>query len=302
MVHGWRLHVEMKALLEAGLSKSAAAKRLGVNRRTVDRWRSSAARRGSRTPRAQKLDPYKGIIRARLAAYPERTSQRLFEEVREAGYPGSHSRVRDSVRGLRRAAPPPPARRFETPPGHQGQVDFGTFRTPWGRRHALVVVLGHSRLMWCEFYATQTMATVMTGLERAFRYFGGVPSELPFDRMKAVVTSDGRAVGGTRVLNEEFGRFAAHWGFRIRACRPFLNDADLNEQAQAWLRDRANARVSAALKASPRTRFERDERECLKPLARRAYRPGASSPEVPPVVRDVIVARRSLTEYAEMTR
>ena len=100
-------------------------------------------------------------------------------------------------------------------------------------------------------------------------------------------------MGGTRVMNEEFGRFAAHWGFRIRACRPyraqtkgkverriryvrqsffygrrFLNDADLNEQAQAWLRDRANARVSAALKESPRTRFERDERECLKPLAR----------------------------------
>ena len=136
MVHGWRLHVEMKALLEAGLSKSAAAKRLGVNRRTVDRWRSAAARRGSRTPRAQKLDPYKGIIRARLAAYPELTSQRLFEEVREAGYPGSYSRVRDYVRGLRRAAPPPPARRFETPPGHQGQVDFGTFRDAGLRRAA----------------------------------------------------------------------------------------------------------------------------------------------------------------------
>ena len=101
--------------------------------------------------------------------------------------------------------------------------------------------------------------------------------------MKAVVTSDGRAVGGTLVLNEEFRRFAAHWGFRIRACRPyraqtkgkverriryvrqsffygrrFLNDVDLNEQAQGWLRDRASARVSAALKESPRTRFERD--------------------------------------------
>ena len=52
------------------------------------------------------------------------------------------------------------------------------------------------------------MTMVMTGLERAFRYFGGVPSELLFDQMKAVVTSDGRAVGGTLVLNEEFGRFA----------------------------------------------------------------------------------------------
>ena len=29
--------------------------------------------------------------------------------------------------------------RFETPAGHQGQVDFGTFALPWGRRQALVV-------------------------------------------------------------------------------------------------------------------------------------------------------------------
>ena len=56
------------------------------------------------------------------------------------GLPGQLQWVRDYVRSLRRAAPPPPARRFETPPGHQGQVDFGTFRTPWGRRHALVVL------------------------------------------------------------------------------------------------------------------------------------------------------------------
>ena len=39
--------------------------------------------------------------------------------------------------------------------------------------------------------------------------------------MKAVVTRDGRDTGGTLVLNDEFQRFAAHWGFRIRACRPY---------------------------------------------------------------------------------
>ena len=39
--------------------------------------------------------------------------------------------------------------------GRQGQVDFGTFRFPWGRRHALVVVLGYSRLLWLRFYAVR---------------------------------------------------------------------------------------------------------------------------------------------------
>ena len=41
--------------------------------------------------------------------------------------------------------------RFETPAGRQGQVDFGTFTLPWGRRHALVIVLGYSRLLWLRF-------------------------------------------------------------------------------------------------------------------------------------------------------
>ena len=67
-------------------------------------------------------------------------------------------------------------RRFETPPGHQGQVDFAEFKTPWGKRHALVVVLGYSRLMWVRYYERQAMAVVMEGLESALRYFGGVPS------------------------------------------------------------------------------------------------------------------------------
>ena len=47
--------------------------------------------------------------------------------------------------------------RFETPPGHQAQVDFAEFRLPWGKRHALIVVLGYSRQMWLGFYERQTM-------------------------------------------------------------------------------------------------------------------------------------------------
>ena len=69
-------------------------------------------------------------------------------------------------------------RRSETSPGHQGQVDFAQFRLPWGQRHALIVVLGYSRLMWLQYYERQTMAVLMRGLESAFHFFQGVPSEL----------------------------------------------------------------------------------------------------------------------------
>ena len=91
---------------------------------------------------------------------------------------------------------------------------------PWGKRYALVVVLGYSRLLWFKFYPRQTLATVISGLEEAFAYFGGVPTELLFDQMKAVIAEDQRADGGKLLENAEFLRFAAHWGGRIRACRP----------------------------------------------------------------------------------
>src|SRR2546422_9393940 len=59
------------------------------------------------------------------------------------------------------------------------------------------------------------------GLERAFAAFGGVPHEILFDQMKSVIVEDHRPTGGRLLENPEFLRFAAHWGFRIRACRPY---------------------------------------------------------------------------------
>ena len=61
----------------------------------------------------------------------------------------------------------------------------------------------------------------MEGLESAFDRFGGVPEELLFDQMRAVVLSDDRTGAGGLVLNAEFLRFATHWGFMPRSCRPY---------------------------------------------------------------------------------
>ena len=218
--------------------------------------------------------------------------------------------------------------RFETPAGRQGQVDFGTFTLPWGRRHALVVVLGYSRLLWLRFYPRQTMTVLMEGLEGAFERFGGVPAELLFDQMRAVVLSDDRAAGGGLVLNAEFLRFAAHWGFVPRACRPyrartkgkverpiryiresffygreFANDNDLNEQAVGWLEGTANLRRHATTGERPVERFERDERSALLPLAVAPYRRlglrEAAEPRPPRLPATVEVERRPLSVYAE---
>ena len=331
-MHGWETRMLLKHYLERGVSKAALSRCFGVSRRTIHAWvetgqldrdlSSGSSRYSLRPAVPHKLGPYTGIIESRLEEFPGLSAQRLFDEVRAAGYAGGYSRVRDYVRAVR------PREAVETPAGRQGQVDFATFTLPWGRRHALVVVLSHSRLLWLCFYRRQTMGVLTDGLERAFARFGGVPTELLFDQMRAVVVSDGRVGGGELVLNAEFLRFAAHWGFHPRACRPyraqtkgkverpiryirdsffygraFANDGDLNEQASRWLEGMANVRRHSTTGERPVDRFERDEREVLRPLTSHPYRrlgtrpaPEAAHRRVPETIE---VERRSLRVYAE---
>src|SRR5438477_8844931 len=230
VMFGRERRVLLKDYLDQGLSKTAIAERLGISRGTVYHWITTGQLERDldtevhyrpRPPVPTKLDPYKPLIETRLAEFPELTATRLFDEVRAAGYRGSLTQLKLFVRRVRPQPPPEPVRRFETPPGKQAQVDFARFSLPWGVRYALLVVLGYSRLLWCRFYVRQDMRTLIEGLEDAFRYFGGVPQELLFDQMKAVITRDLRLQGGALVRNLEFLRVAHHWSFTPRACRPY---------------------------------------------------------------------------------
>lgn len=335
----WETRVLLVHYLEQGLSKAAIARQVGIDRRTVYRWLDAGAleldsetgllpKAERRAPQPCKLDPYRDIIRTRLDTYPELSAVRLFEEVKAAGYPGGYTQVRDFVRQVRPAPEPEPLVRFETEPGHQAQVDFAQVRLPWGKRFALVVVLGYSRMIWLRFYPKQDMRALFSGLEEAFGFFGGVPRELLFDQMASVITADLRDQGGRLVENAEFLRFAAHWGFRVRACRPyraqtkgkverpirylrgnflygreFLGDADLAAQAQIWVEQTANVRIHGTTKERPLDRFSRDEKHQLQPVAPRPYRSLILLPAEAerPVVRTaprVEVERRPLRAYA----
>lgn len=340
-MYGREERVLLRHYLERGLKKAEIARELGVSRRTVYHWieggqldrdlDKAAVRYTPRPAIPCKVDAFRPIIDTRLAEYPKLTATRLFDEIRAAGYAGGYTQVKEYVRRVRPAPAPDPVVRFETAPGHQAQVDFAEFRLPWGKRYALLVVLGYSRLMWLQFYPRQTMAVLTGGLEDAFAYFGGVPAELLFDQMKSVIIEDELSVGGKLLENAEFVRFAAHWGFRIRACRPyraktkgkverpiryvresffygrsFLNDADLNAQSLSWLQRTANVRTHRTTAEVPRLRFERDERLLLGPMALRPYRslvlaatPSAASKPAYPALS---VERRPLAWYDRLAR
>jgi transposase len=338
-MYGVRQRVLLRHLLDTGRPIAAVARELGLHRATVHRWITAGlldqdldtlpTRYTPRPPVVTKLAPFHALVGERLAVYPELSAVRLLAELTAAGYTGGVTRLKCYLRTVRPQPPAPPLVRFETPPGHQAQIDFMRAVLPWGIRYGLVVVLGYSRLLWVRFYPRQDMRTVFHGLEAAFTALGGVPAEVLVDQMRAAITRDLRAAGGPLVENLEFLRFARHYGFRPRACRPyraqtkgkverpirylrenflygrtFLGDADLNAQAEHWLATVANVRVHATTHDRPVDRFTRDEVAMLQALPLRAYRspglPPPARPPRPPEVTDARVERRALSAYAAL--
>jgi len=330
--------VLLKHLLESGQPKAAIARELGISRRLVyhliatgqvDREVTSPAPR-QRVQGPAKLAPFTPLIQARLAAFPALSAVRLLAECRAAGYAGGYSQLTKYVRRVRPRPEPEPVVRFETAPGQQAQFDFAEFRFPWGKRYAVLTVLGYSRFLTVEWVSRQTALTVMRALERAFTAFGGVPQEILFDQLKAVIVEDHRGTGGRLLENLEFVRFAAHWQFTIRACRPyraqtkgkverpvhylrdnfvygrtFLGDGDLAAQTTDWLDTVANVRTHGTTREQPVLRLQRDEQATLQPLAVRAYRSLVLEPtpvprSTPVVTTPVHVERRRLAAYAAL--
>ncbi len=304
-MHGPEKRARFQELRKTGLSRRAIARELGVSRRTLYVWEREGAswsgRSRPRPPVASILDPFKELIRERLALAPRLSAERVFQEIREYGYVGGYRLVSRYVSEVRPRRKEDPVVRFETKPGVQGQVDFATFRFAWGVTHAVVVLLGYSRMLWFRFVESQKQEVLIRGLEDAFVFFGGVPQELLFDQTKAVVVRDERSRGGELLKNRDFELFAEHWGFAIRACRPYrartkgkverairyLRDGfayarefasleDANQQALRWLEQVGNRRELKALtratgrKQTPLGRLE-DGRPHLMPLMSRRW-------------------------------
>ena len=121
----------MKQLYELkgeGRSIRAIARDLGVSRNSVRKYLRSpqVPRAKEPTPRGSKLDPYKEYLRERLAEGLENCVV-LLRELRGRGYTGGYSILKEYVHPFRRPHLPQTTRRFETEPGEQAQVDWGSF-------------------------------------------------------------------------------------------------------------------------------------------------------------------------------
>jgi len=257
-----------------GLSVSAIARRLDLDRKTVRKYIARGLEPpvyGPRAPRPQKADAYVDFLRDRLRAFPQLTASRLLREIRPLGFTGSYSTVKQAVRTLRPAPAPAFEHRFETHAGEQAQVDFAQFRAVFsddpGHSVAIwlfTIVLGYSRYLWGEFVWHQDLLTVLRSHVRAFSAMGGVPRQILYDRMKTAVLDE---VSEGIIYNPRLQALAKHYGFTPRACaayraktkgkverpyryirqdfflgRTFRDLEDLNVQFRDWLETVANRR------------------------------------------------------------
>jgi len=274
------------------------AKALGISRNTVRRYLRDPD--GALTPkprpkRPSKLDPYTEYIMRRLAEGMDNCVV-LLRELRQQGYTGGYTILKDFVRPLRRRGHEKATRRFETNPGEQAQVDFGSFvyRQPDGtvrRVWGFVMVLSWSRAIYVEFVDRANVETFIRCHLNAFAKFKGVPRTCLYDNTKIVVL--GRDEGGRPIWNQRFLDFALRVGMDIRLCHPyraqtkgrvesgikyvkrnfwpsarFVDLEDLNRQVAVWSEVVADARIHGTTYERPVDRLE-IERMHLSPLPER---------------------------------
>lgn len=286
------------ALAQRGLYVCDIAKQVGVHPRTV---RRALARGGAPAPRpsrrGSRLDPYRAEI-DRLLAEDVWNAVVIFREIQAQGYTGRLSILRDYIQPKRALRVRRATVRFETAPGRQLQSDWAVQRT-WlaGQEttvHFIVNTLGFSRRFhfWCT--DGEDAAHTYEGLIRSFEWFGGVPEEVLVDNQKAAVLEHPR--GGSARFHPRFVDLAGHYGFLPRACRParaqtkgkdermvgyikhhffvryraFDSWAHLNQLAEHWLREEADARYQGTVHERVAERFAR-EAPALRPLPATRY-------------------------------
>jgi len=285
-IHHLQTHEHMTA--------TQIARELSLDPRTIVYWLDQPRFR-ARQPaqRASKLDAYKPAIKRLLAQHPF-TAVQIFQRLREQGYDGGISILRDYLRVVRpRRAPAFLTLAFA--PGDVAQVDWGQFGNvnvgnTRRRLSFFVMVLCYSRLMYVEFTVSQTMEHFLGCHLNAFRYFGSrVPKKIMVDNLKSAVLQ--RLSGEAPVFNPRYLDFARHQGFEIVPCnvaqgqekgrveagvgyvkKNLLAGLEISDfsvlgpAARTWLDDVANVRIHGETRRRPVDLFA-EEQGHLQPMA-----------------------------------
>jgi transposase len=310
-MESWAVIHRIKESLDQGLKVSEIARRLGVDRKTVRKYRNLSEKeirrmRKNARRRSRKIDGFLDWLKVRVGEYEEQgvvNSECIHRELVEMGYEGSARTVRRYVSGMRTRAQKRIYEPFETPPGRQAMVDLGEVRrAPLTAGPATLyfaaMVLCYSRKKYGEWYDRPITTEMFLGFhERALRAMGGVPEEIVYDQTKLAVLKE-RC--GECDFNEDFYGFARFYGFEPYICnkydpetkgkieavvryakrgflpgRTFMDVPDVQFQWEGWLENVADRKPHETTGRPPMELWH-EEKEYLSALTDGHYDPQAS--------------------------
>lgn len=303
------LHHLIVTMHAQGWSVRALARHFGVGRNSVRRMlRADQTQRdeghdlllGNKGifPRKSKLDPFVPLIQTLLGKYPSLTAVRLWEELKDAGYEGGLTIVRERLQLLRPRPKKEPVIRFETAPGVQGQMDWSPYtihfiRAAKKQMLCFSYILAFSRRQYIDFTEHRDFFTLIRRHQGAFEHFGGVPQECLYDGEKTVLL---RREAGRPVYQPAFIAFITHYHCRPIMCQagraqtkgkieaPFLyveknllngrdfgSLEDLRAVARWWLREKSDHHLHDTTGRPPLELFLEEEKDALQPLPLHPY-------------------------------
>ena len=281
-----------KTMKEQGMSISEIARRTGVSRKTVRKYIAmQKPAKYSREGRQSVIAPYTDYVRGRIDKH-NLSAVRIYEEIREKGYPGSYTTAKRLCRVLRNDRSIQAVYRYETDPGKQSQVDFGEFGYididgKHRKLYAFSMILGYSRMRYVEFTTDISTENVIRMHLNAFSFYGGFTDTILYDNMKQIVI-DRKIKASESRFNQKFMDFAEYYGIVIRLCYPYRPEtkgkientikylrynfrvgrsfeslSDINVQCGEWL-NRVNSQIHGTTHEIP---VERLKKESLNQLS-----------------------------------
>lgn len=232
VIHGgvsmdYKMRVQLKILKLNNLKPnfSELARIYHLDRRTIKKYYDGYQGKPIHRLKTSMLDQYRDIISLKMALKGV-TIRAVYEFIRARIAPniGSYSNFRKYIlkNNLKPAKNCSGHPRFETPAGHQAQVDWKEDMKITSRSGEVFTFqvfdykLGYSRYCHFTYKNSKTRQDVFDCLIESFMETGGVPAEILFDNMPSVVDlKDNR-----RHINNQMKAFAADFGFRVRLAKP----------------------------------------------------------------------------------
>lgn len=215
-------------VLVGGKSKRQVQRETGLAWKTLEKVLTHGSPPGYRRTKPYekpKIGPYLDRIAQIIEADQDvprkqrHTAKRIYERIREEGYKGRYTQVKEAVRAIKRVK-----REVFFPLVHrpgEAQVDLGEALVKEGgvlrKVIFFVMVLPHSDAIYVQVFERECLEVWCEGHMRAFEFFGGVPNRITADNAKSLVA---KVIGpNERKLTVGFLALKSHYLFDTHFCR-----------------------------------------------------------------------------------